>query len=280
MVTELIVFVFFVGLIGAILLLFAKWYHPQAITMVAERIIFQPPKRDVTGSKQYHTFVIKNRMAWVQITADKTAIKEPVVLRDVQRTTHMPYKQCIVFLHGNAADMEQTAQALVMWEESMEADIYIPEYPGYSLLNDMQASHAHHVLRDFMTNVVGPLRYQQVILIGHSLGTHFALRLAADRLCDQLVLIAPFSSVKAAAGLLGWFLPDDFMDSMPAARLVRRPTMVLHSPEDTIIKIEQGKEVYNEIRAPKVFREYHTGHNFDPIQLQSTIHDFIVAHWV
>ncbi len=230
---------------------------------LAERIVFQPPRHRSNVLMPTETFVPvvmiePARLAWME-----------------RRRTDGLNKRCLVVLHGNATQMDEMAGEMERWKHLEGVDIYVPEYAGYSELRRLPTNETWNVLRSFMEQVIykRPQRYETVMVMGHSLGTHFGLRLAAEGLCDRLVLIAPFTSVGDVGGRAAKaLLPDDFFDSIQYARRVRCPTVVLHSAEDTVIPFHHGQQVAQALGCTdKTFHEIRGNHTLDRERSQELV---------
>lgn len=81
-----------------------------------------------------------------------------------------------------------------------------------------------------------------------------------------VILESPFTSVPAVAGYHYWFLPVRWLARFRYAtaeyvRYIRSPLMVIHSPQDEIIPVAHGREVFRNASESKVFLEISGDHN-------------------
>jgi uncharacterized protein len=110
--------------------------------------------------------------------------------------------------------------------------------------------------------------HPNIIVMGRSLGTGVAVRLASERPAQRLVLVTPYDSIEAiAAGQfpifpVRWLLRDKFDSGQHAPRL-DVPTLVIVAEHDTVIPRASSDQLY--ARFPKGSARYQliprTGHN-------------------
>ena len=97
------------------------------------------------------------------------------------------------------------------------------------------------------------LQTERVTLLGFSLGTGVAVQVAARMSeVDKIVLVAPFDSMMAVAGVSGlkkWILKDHFY-SIEYAPSVECPVHILFSIEDTVVRPEQTQRLAAAFQVP------------------------------
>jgi pimeloyl-ACP methyl ester carboxylesterase len=82
--------------------------------------------------------------------------------------------------------------------------------------------------------------HAEVALVGRSLGSGVAVRLASERPAVRLVLVTPYDSIEAIAAQqfpyfpVRWLLADKF-DSAHNAPAIRVPTLILQAEHDEVI---------------------------------------------
>jgi hypothetical protein len=87
--------------------------------------------------------------------------------------------------------------------------------------------------------------HTEITVIGRSLGSGVAIRLAAERPVARLVLVAPYDSVAAVAAQqfalfpVRWLILDRF-DSASLAPAIRAPTTVIVAERDEVIRRERS----------------------------------------
>lgn len=130
--------------------------------------------------------------------------------------------------------------------------LYLMHYRGYGatpgeptedgLLADAQALYDH--VR---------ARHPQVTLVGRSLGSGIATRLASIKPMDRLVLVTPYDSMRAVASHHFRWLPvglllRDRYDSAGYAPKVNAPTIILAAEHDEVIPRASSEALYRSFR--------------------------------
>jgi uncharacterized protein len=154
-----------------------------------------------------------------------------------------PHAPTIVFLHGNAGGLQERTPT---YHAIIEAGygLLALEYRGYSgnagrpteegLYHDGRAAFTY-----LQTQGVAA---DNVVLMGHSLGTGVAVQLATEYPLHALVLIAPFTSMVAMANEQYWYVPagvllKDRYDSLSKAARVEEPVLIFHGQNDALIPV-------------------------------------------
>ncbi len=154
-----------------------------------ERLIFLPQKLD-----KDHTFRFNQKFEEKFIE-----MKDGKLLHGLLFTTRDP-KGVILYLHGNAGSLDGWGGVAPTFT-NLGYDIFIPDYRGYGksegsvksetqLYDDMQRVY-DHLKRDYPE--------EMIIVLGHSVGSGMAARLAAHNNPHLLILQAPFYSLKDLA---------------------------------------------------------------------------------
>ena len=130
--------------------------------------------------------------------------------------------------------------------------LYLMHYRGYGatpgepteegLFNDAQA------LYEYVR-----ARHPQVTLVGRSLGSGIATRLASMKAVDRLVLVTPYDSMAAVASHHFRWLPvrlllRDRYDSASYAPKVNAPTTILAAERDEVIPRASSEALYRSFR--------------------------------
>jgi len=176
-------------------------------------------------------------------------------------------KPVILHFGGNGDSLAGQSQR---WREIADAGVgfLAPGYRGYSgssghpteagLHRDAEAAYAWLAARYAPSDLV---------IMGHSLGTGVAVRLAADHPARALVLESPFTSaVDVGAAELPWLpvrlLMWDRYQSGDWIGRVHMPLLIVHGDRDGVIPLRYGRELYDLANQPKTFvRIVGGGHN-------------------
>mmetsp|Transcript_93748 Transcript_93748/g.201258 ORF Transcript_93748/g.201258 Transcript_93748/m.201258 type:complete len:355 (+) Transcript_93748:109-1173(+) len=208
---------------------------------------------------------------------------------------------CVIYFHANACDIGQCIEDLVTFRDgALEGDAVVlcPEYPGYGLLRDYEASVAGidrvaMAAWQYCLHHLG-FRPSQIMLFGRSIGTGPATALAhvlatkaavekralqlqmQPRPVGALVLLAPFISVgavveyhctsKLVASLVGplWNILEMVMDSC----MEEVPLLVIHPQADEVVPGVQGRTVYEKATCLEKFGVWLTNASHNLVLLE------------
>ncbi len=146
-------------------------------------------------------------------------------------------RRAILYFGGNAEDVSRTVPELAA--AFPEHAIYAPHYRGYGGSDGRPSERALHadaaaVFADVRS------RHADIDLVGRSLGSAIATRLAATQPVRRLVLVTPFDSILAIAARLFPFLPvrlllADRFEAVQDAPQVTVPTLVITAGRDEVV---------------------------------------------
>ena len=109
---------------------------------------------------------------------------------------------------------------------------------------------------------------ERIVVIGHSLGSAPAVRIAAQHPVKALVLLAPYSSMADVVSTLLPFVPVRFLltenfEPIKDISSVTAPILIMHGTNDRLIPISLGQQLFEAARFPKQFVSLeNTGHKF------------------
>ena len=174
----------------------------------------------------------------------------------------------LLHCHGNGGNISHRLDSILLFHE-LGLSVFIFDYRGYGLSDgqpgeagtyrDAEAAWNHLVA----TRAIPAGR---IVVHGHSLGAAIAAQLVRGRQAAALILESPFTSVPDVARTHYWFLPVRWLSKFeyPTADYVRDvhvPTLIIHSPQDEIIPVRLGREVFKQANEPKSFLEISGDHN-------------------
>lgn len=175
----------------------------------------------------------------------------------------------LLYLHGNRATVASRVNIL-RYEKfrSLGLNILAPEYRGFGGLegvpsepgvtSDARAGYAY--LRDTLR--VPP---ERIVIFGWSLGSAVAVNLASEMESAAVVLEgAPASLVAIGQRSYPWMpvrlvMRNPFESILRVGR-IRAPMLFLHSPEDDVIPLSEGRRLFEAAPEPKSFVELKGGH--------------------
>jgi uncharacterized protein len=168
-------------------------------------------------------------------------------------------KPTILFFHGNAGEMADRAPRLAAYRGAGFGVAFL-SYRGYGgstgapseagFLQDARAAYYWLMLQEVPHN--------RLVVVGESLGTGVAVKLAATVPVGAVVLEAPYASaVEIAAATYPWLpvhlLMKDQFRSIDEIDFVSAPLLILHGTDDRVIPYASGERLFDVANAPKEF---------------------------
>ncbi|WP_415898778.1 alpha/beta hydrolase [Neptuniibacter sp. QD48_11] len=172
--------------------------------------------------------------------------------------------KALIYFGGNAEDVSQRLAKFT--QLFPHYSLYLMHYRGYG--SDGQ-SREESIYQDALA------LYEQVaednadiVLMGRSLGTGIATRLAAKKPTKQLILITPYSSIEDVASERYWGIPvslllkDKYL-SWQYAPKVRAKTSIFLATNDTVISPDNTMRLYRQFSPglATVYRFENEGHS-------------------
>jgi pimeloyl-ACP methyl ester carboxylesterase len=148
-----------------------------------------------------------------------------------------PGRKALLYFGGNAEDV--SANLASFSTAFPDYAIYLMHYRGYGGSSGRPTEALLHAdARALFDKVHG--EHPDIALVGRSLGSGVALRLATVRPAARLVLVTPYDSIQEIAAKqfpyfpVRWLLTDKF-ESWRYAPAVRVPTLILQAEYDAVI---------------------------------------------
>jgi fermentation-respiration switch protein FrsA (DUF1100 family) len=197
----------------------------------------------------------------------------------------------VLFLHGNAATIASNVNiSHYRVLKTVGLNILAPEYRGFSGLDGTPTEEALATdARAAYDYLRGPLHVpaSRIVVYGWSLGSAVAVRLASEVEEAAVVLEGAPASIADIGQQQYPFFPVRLVirskfDSFRRVDRIRSPILFLHSPEDAVIPIAEGRRLYDAARAEKSFVEVRGGHVYassaDEPRFVATISAFLEQH--
>lgn len=178
-------------------------------------------------------------------------------------------KPWVLYLHGNAATIGSRQN--ISRSEHLRAlglNVLAVEYRGYGGLEGVpseasvtaDARAGYDYLRTRF-----PVPPERIVVYGWSLGSAVAVNLASSVATGAVVLEGAPASLVAIGERAYPFVPIRMLMRNPFESIlkidrVRAPILFLHSPEDEIVPIDEGRRLFNAAHEPKTFVEVRGGH--------------------
>ena len=208
-------------------------------------------------------------------------------------TTSPAASPWVLFLHGNASTIASHVNiSHYRLLRTSGLNVLAPEYRGFSGLagtptEETLAADARAAY-DYMT---GPARIppSQIVVYGWSLGSAVAVRLAAEVPQAAVILEGAPASLADIGQRRYPFFPIHLVmrskfESIQKVHRIRAPLLFLHSPEDEVIPIAEGRRLYEAAPDPKRFVELSGGHvdasQLDERRFVATISAFLQQHGI
>lgn len=175
----------------------------------------------------------------------------------------------VLYLHGNAATIASSVNISHYRQlRGLGLNVLAPEYRGFgglegtptegALRQDARAAYEYLTLTRRVPS-------SRIIIYGWSLGSAVAVTLASQ--VDEAALIlegapaslADIGQLQYPFFPVRWIMRNPF-NSIQKIDRVNSPILFLHSPEDAVIPIEEGRRLYNAAVGDKTFVEVRGGH--------------------
>ncbi len=154
--------------------------------------------------------------------------------------------KAIIYFGGNGEDV---AYNLPEFSSAFpEHALYLMNYRGYGGSSGTPTEQAIHRDAQTLFDWVHE-RHEHVVLLGRSLGSGVAIRLASERPAARLVLITPYSSIVELGARqfpyfpVRWLLQDKY-ESWRYAPKIKIPTLVLAAEHDEVIPRASTDDLY------------------------------------
>ena len=188
------------------------------------------------------------------------------IMRQANGTEHAPW---IVFLHGKGAPIS-TRLNILHYEHlrQLGVNVIAPEYRGYSGTGGVPTEAAverdGRSAYDYLVRTLH-VPSSQIVIFGWSLGSAIAVDLASHVPSAGVILEGAPSSLVDIGRIRYPFIPIRLLmrnpfDSITKIGRVNAPFLFLHSPEDAVVPIIDGRRLFAAAHSPKAFVEVRGGH--------------------
>ncbi|NRB37452.1 MAG: alpha/beta hydrolase [Pseudomonadales bacterium] len=180
----------------------------------------------------------------------------------VKNTTLTTAGKVVLYLHGNAGHLfDRVAAAHDLREQGI--NVLLIDYRGFGL-SEGHISEAGFYLdvEAALTWLKGPGGYKakDIIVLGRSIGSVAAMKLAVDEDISAVILISPIANASAMAKAmgLGWLSPFAYsaLDNIARAKKLQKPLLVVHGDKDKMVPQQQGLAVFNSAAVAKHKKQF------------------------
>jgi len=241
-----------------------------------------PPRRT------YHHGDLRPALPFEEVRIDAETGAQPAwIVRAPSASDTRPW---VIYFHGNDANIASRLNIL-HYEQlaKLGLNVIAPEYRGFAGLHGTPSeeglAHDARAAYDYLRHQLR-VEPRQIVIYGWSLGSAVAVTLASQ--ADEAAVVlegAPASIVDIGAQRypffpIRWLIRNPF-ESIVRISSVGSPLLFLHSPEDTIVPIAEGRRLFAAAAPPKQFVEVSGGHVYasekDP-RFFNAVATFLRAH--
>lgn len=213
-----------------------------AVYLVQEKLIFKPKKLD-----RSHRFGFENNFEEMYIRAKDGKLLNGLLFRNRNS------KGLVFYLHGNIGSLNSWGQVPKNYID-LGYDVFIFDYRSYGKSEGKIKSQQQ--LYDDNQTIYTELKKQytenKIILLGHSLGSGMAAKLAADNQAEKLILITPYYSftdlVKNLYPLLPTFILKYRFPTYKYLKKCNIPIVIFHGDRDELIDCEASYRLQKEFK--------------------------------
>jgi pimeloyl-ACP methyl ester carboxylesterase len=164
----------------------------------------------------------------------------------------------IVYLHGNGGGVDLRADRYAVFAAAGFGVLAV-EYRGYG--GSTGAPSETGLTADAETAYRRALDYApapRIVLVGESLGTGLAVKLAAAHEVGAVVLDSPYTSATDVAAALFWWVPvrwliKDRFESDARIAEVEAPLLIVHGTADPVVPFRLGRRLFELAKGDKSF---------------------------
>ncbi|MFZ4932016.1 alpha/beta hydrolase [Chryseobacterium sp. Mn2064] len=162
-------------------------------------------------------------------------------------------KGVIFYLHGNGGSIKSWGEVARLYQ-SMNYDTFISDYRGYGKSEDKISSKAQ-LFSDVESAYKELLkRYPEnkIIILGYSVGTGLAAKLASMHNARLLILQAPYYSIEDEMDQKFPFLPKFLLkynfETGEYLKTVKSPVVIFHGDKDEVIHYKASLQLKNNFK--------------------------------
>lgn len=213
-----------------------------AVFFYQEKILFQPEKL-----AENYSFNFKNSFEEITIRT-----KDQKKLNSVLFKTQNP-RGLIFYLHGNGGSINGWG-GVAEFYNSMNYDVFMLDYRGYGK-SEGEINSRDQLFSDIelaYDEVVKRYPENKIIILGYSVGTGLASKLASQKNAKLLILQAPYFSMKDEMDQKFSFLPKFLLkynfETNKYLKTVKSPVIVFHGDKDEVINYKASLKLKNNFK--------------------------------
>jgi hypothetical protein len=172
---------------------------------------------------------------------------------------HTTGKDCpsLLYFHGNGAIVDDLDASAPLFN-GVGINLFVATYRGYGMSDGMPTltsmfNDSHRIYEGFK-KIVGDLGFKESLFVmGRSLGSFSAIELAYSHQDDLRGLIVESGPSNNLRQYFSSIVPldhpivrdDSLFLNKVKLRSISKPTLIIHGEKDSLIPLDEGKELYN-----------------------------------
>ncbi|CAD8147236.1 unnamed protein product [Paramecium pentaurelia] len=192
----------------------------------------------------------------------------------------------LLYFHSNAEDIGTCYEFTSALSNGLNLNVICMEYPGYGIYTQVEPSQQQieKDAEDVFIYINLELRVpdSKLTIFGRSIGTGPACFLASIYQPKALILLSPFTSIKAVAKKHFYFaanLLKDQFDNVKRANKIICPCIIIHGKLDKFIPIQMAEDIYKSLASKRKTFFYpedkdHNNFNFS-YDINDIVYNFI-----
>jgi pimeloyl-ACP methyl ester carboxylesterase len=187
-------------------------------------------------------------------------------------------KGLIFYLHGNAGSVNGWGEVASTYLR-LEYDVFILDYRGYGKSEGNITSEAQLIqdVQDVYAHFLKTYEQRNIVVLGYSLGTGLAAKIAAANAPRMLILQAPYSSLtdmmRHSMSFLPTFLLKYKLDTHDILSTCQMPIVVFHGDQDEVIPYSQSLKLQALLKPGDTLITLrgvgHNGMTYEPMYLKA-----------
>ena len=170
-----------------------------------------------------------------------------------------PSSKVMIFFHGNAEDIVSSLNLIRMVRRVLPIHVFSIEYQGYGVYEGSASAESIIEDADLLIEYIIKVHHRDpsdLIVFGRSIGSGPASYIAANHNIHSLILMSPFTSIRAMAkryvGSALKFLIAERFENANQLKNSRCPIFLIHGKKDDIVPYTHSVDMWKSITAPGV----------------------------
>lgn len=174
----------------------------------------------------------------------------------------------IIFFHGNGGNISYNQERITLFQ-SLGVNALMIDYRGY-WKSEWKIQKENDIYTDGESAYNYVINYgtkpENIVIWGQSLGGAIAINTAQNKPILWTIIESTFTSLDEKSAELYWFLPTRLMlqfhfKNNEKIRNITSPVLVIHSSEDEMFDVKNGKKLFEIANNPKEFIQTKWSHN-------------------